>query len=106
MKDLFYGDLQMNAAHEQYIMTNQEISLSELLLINPDRILLNICQETKTLEFWNSFQHEQSWNDLKAVRMHQVHIISSDPWREYSASAHERVLKETLKFLPGKSPTI
>jgi AraC-like DNA-binding protein/ABC-type Fe3+-citrate transport system substrate-binding protein len=106
MKDLFYGDLQMNAAHKQYIMSNQEISLSDLLLINPDQILLNICQETKTLEFWNSFQHEQSWNDLKAVRLHQVHIISSDPWREYSASAHERVLKETLKFLHGKSPTI
>ncbi|MCP3738160.1 AraC family transcriptional regulator [Rossellomorea sp. BNER] len=106
MKEVLYGDLQMTAPHTNSDSLNHVISLIDLQAINPDRILLNICQETKTLESWNSFQSESLWNDLKAVRMHQVYSITSDPWREYSPSAHERVLKEALKFLHGKSPTM
>ncbi|MBD1382821.1 ABC transporter substrate-binding protein [Metabacillus arenae] len=95
--EVFFGDLQMNAElFNDYKPHKQAISLAELADFNPDRLLLNICQESKTIESWESLQNRAIWNDLKAVRYHHVYKSSSDPWREYSASAHERVLKETL----------
>lgn len=104
IKEVFFGDLQMNA----YPLNDGKprkrvIFLSELARCNPDRLLLNICQESATIESWSSLQQERLWNDLNAVRFHQVYTISSDPWREYSSSSHKRVLEETIALFTGCS---
>ncbi|PGT76570.1 helix-turn-helix domain-containing protein [Bacillus sp. AFS040349] len=95
--EVFYGDLQVNSAsYEKNYIYNSIVSLPELEKIKPDCILLNVCQESNTLDCWNEFREDYQWNNLEAVRLQKVYQIASDPWREYSASSHERVLKETL----------
>ncbi len=75
------------------------LTIEEISKINPDAVLLNICQESQTLESWNEFQEQPLWNSLEAVRLNRVYDITSDPWREYSPSAHERVLRDTLTLM-------
>ncbi|WP_078431716.1 AraC family transcriptional regulator [Metabacillus halosaccharovorans] len=97
MNEVFYGDLQMKAALIE--KKNGVIPIEEISKINPDAVLLNICQESQTLERWNEYQEQPLWNSLEAVRLNRVYDITSDPWREYSASAHERVLRDTLTLM-------
>ncbi|TMV09423.1 AraC family transcriptional regulator [Paenibacillus thermoaerophilus] len=93
MAEVFYGDLRMPASclggGAEY---DQRITPEQLADVQADRLLLLIRQETETLNFWSSLQHSAAWLDLKAVRNHRVCYISSDPWCEYSASAHERIV--------------
>ncbi|MGD6957207.1 AraC family transcriptional regulator [Rossellomorea aquimaris] len=102
VKEVFFHDAGMQSAVSP-AKKSEIITLGELAEIDPDHILLNICQESKTLESWNSLQKNIAWNDIRCVRGNQVHILSSDPWREYSPSAHGRVISEELKKLYGKS---
>lgn len=97
INEVFYGDLQMKAAFNG--KKNGVITIEEISKINPDGVLLNICQESQTLESWNEYEEQPLWNSLEAVRLNRVYDITSDPWREYSASAHERVLRETLTLM-------
>lgn len=106
MCEVFFEDLQMKSCNLccENLLKNKEVSLAELSSVNPNRILLNICQETITMDGYQSLQTDITWNNLKAVRLNQVYRISSDPWREYSASAHERILDSIVEFLSGKNP--
>ncbi|SDZ40987.1 ABC-type Fe3+-hydroxamate transport system, substrate-binding protein [Evansella caseinilytica] len=96
MTEVICGDLSLKLASAAGSMPlKQAVSLEILLKINPDRLLVNVCQESLTLDSWKALQKSGIWNDLHAVRSDHVYFIASDPWREYSASAHERVLQET-----------
>ncbi|GFZ98655.1 HTH-type transcriptional activator Btr [Paenibacillus marchantiophytorum] len=102
MREVVYGDLQMNVPRgvEGY-HEGQGLDLEELVSINADHILLNICQETETLHHWERVQNSKQWQDLEAVRKNKVHFISSDPWREYSAYASERMIIDLNEQLCG-----
>jgi ABC-type Fe3+-hydroxamate transport system substrate-binding protein len=100
IEDVLCGDLQISLCScEKSFKRNDTVSVEDIINLNPDHILLNVCQETKTLESWESLQQSSLWHDIRAVRNHSIHFISSDPWREYSASAHGRVLNEVLAIL-------
>ncbi|WP_335338945.1 AraC family transcriptional regulator [Aneurinibacillus sp. XH2] len=100
MKDVLYDDLQLNMVPRfndaEY---KQAVTLEQLAEMDADRILLNICQEPQSLNQWQLLQTSRLWQDLKAVRRNHVYLISSDPWREYSAYACERIVDDLLKQL-------
>lgn len=100
MNDVLYHDLQLKM-NPIFDPTNdrQTISEDQLAMIDSDRILINVCQESDSLKEWKVLQASQLWQDLKAVRKNQVYQISSDPWREYSAYACERMIDDVVKQL-------
>ncbi|RNB83166.1 AraC family transcriptional regulator [Brevibacillus nitrificans] len=105
MGEVFYGDLQMNPAFpsdaREYDM---EMTLEQLALLDPEHLLLLICQEAETLEYWKALKQSIGWKELKAVRANKVSRIPADPWREYSATAHDRLVDEAFLLLTGDRP--
>lgn len=105
MREVLYDDLQLNAPSGfDPTNYNQLISVDQLVEFDADRILLNVCQEPESLDYWQSLQTSSLWQDLKAVRRNHLYFISSDPWREYSAHACERIVDNLLKLLDGDRP--
>lgn len=105
MNDVFYNGLQMNPAYvTQAKVYDQPVTLQEVAALDPDRILLLVCQEAETLEHFRLLKLSVHWQDLKAVRNNRTHLITSDPWREYSAMAHERIINQCVKLLSGDRP--
>ncbi|WP_438445418.1 AraC family transcriptional regulator [Gorillibacterium sp. sgz5001074] len=105
LSEVFFGDLQLHSALEaQEEMYDRVITPKELAEIPADRLLLLVRQEEETLNFWRSLQTSAVWQNLKAVRNQRVYTISPDPWCEYSASAHERLLEQTIELLTGNRP--
>ncbi|CAG7594777.1 HTH-type transcriptional activator Btr [Paenibacillus solanacearum] len=99
MRDVF-ADLGLRAPDGAAAYSgNQCISLEELTALDADYLLLNIRQESVTLNHWELLQTTNEWQDLKAVRRGRVHQISSDPWREYSAHAIERMVQDAYERL-------
>lgn len=105
MRDVLYHELELNPVPgynpAEY---NQVISADQIAKFDADRILVNVCQEPESLSHWQSLQSSRLWQDLRAVRKNHVYCISSDPWREYSAYASERMVDDLLKFLYGDHP--
>ncbi|MDG0874091.1 ABC transporter substrate-binding protein [Paenibacillus thiaminolyticus] len=100
MNEVLYDELQLNRApYPAGHSGRQKMSLEELARLEPDRILLNVCQEPESLQAWQSVQASRLWSDMKAVRRNHVYPISSDPWREYSAYACERMIDDLMKQL-------
>ncbi|NEW06385.1 ABC transporter substrate-binding protein [Paenibacillus sp. SYP-B3998] len=105
MRDVLYHDLQLNCPNGfNPTAYNQLITAEELAAYDPDRILVNVCHEPESLSHWQSLQTSPLWRDLKAVRRNHAYVISSDPWREYSASASERMIDDVLRHLYGDRP--
>ncbi|MNY38551.1 HTH-type transcriptional activator Btr [compost metagenome] len=99
MRDVFQ-DLGMQAPleTEQYAV-NQCLTLEELVKLDTDHLLLNIRQESETLQHWERIRNSTTWQDWKVVRRNRVHLIFSDPWREYSAYAMERMVQNIHELL-------
>ncbi|MDO3412000.1 AraC family transcriptional regulator [Saccharibacillus sp. CPCC 101409] len=74
------------------------IPLEELEAARADRILLMVCQENETLPGWEAVRQCKRWLELPAVRSGLLHLLSSDPWRECSPSAHKRILREAARI--------
>jgi len=67
-------------------------------------LLLLVRQEDETLAYWKTLQYSMPWQELKAVRNNRVYLIPSDPWVEYSAWAHDRIINESLKLFSEDCP--
>ncbi|OCT11525.1 AraC family transcriptional regulator [Paenibacillus pectinilyticus] len=94
MRDAF-TDLGLQSPHSMKgYADNQSLTIEELAELDMDHLLLNIRQESETLQHWERIRTSRSWQDLKVVRRNRVHHISSDPWREYSAYAMERMVAD------------
>ncbi|UOQ83381.1 AraC family transcriptional regulator [Gracilibacillus salinarum] len=93
VSELFFEELGMRSAYGQQPVHEQEIQLEEIVEMNPDHIILMICQEQETLYDWKQLQHSMDWMKIKAVNEENVHCIATDPWFEYSAVAHDRMLQ-------------
>ncbi len=98
MSELFYGELGLLSALGTTIC-DHEISLEEIDQANPDHILFMICHEQETLQDWQEVKRSAEWNRLKAVKHQHVHLIPTDPWFEYSAIAHDRILDQLTEWL-------
>ncbi|MEC0257160.1 helix-turn-helix domain-containing protein [Paenibacillus lautus] len=104
LEEVLYQDLQLQEACGLDTMRNQQITLDDLLQINPDRILIAVCPEATSRRYWLALLHSAKWHTLRAVAQGSVYMISSDPWFEYSALAVTRMLDEALLLFTGDSP--
>ncbi len=102
--ELLYGDLQLLPAYRHDSVYNVELTLKQLLRLNPGRMLVMVCPEMESRAYWLSLQHHAEWKSLKAVRKGQVYPVPSDPWCEYSAVAMNRMLDEMQLLLTGYCP--
>lgn len=83
---------------------NVPITVEELEASGADTILLLVWQESGTLARWKELQLSPHWLSLTAVRENKLHLIGSEPWREYSPIALERMLEEAVQLLSGNRP--
>ncbi|SER26843.1 ABC-type Fe3+-hydroxamate transport system, substrate-binding protein [Gracilibacillus ureilyticus] len=105
MKELFFGELGLKPAIE--IPENERaITLEEISAVEPDFIMLMVCQEQETLDDWQSVQKSAAWKKLKAVKEDNVHLLATDPWFEYSAIAHDRILDQLVSILVEHCPNL
>lgn len=105
LEEVLYQDLQLRRACSlDEASHNQQITLEDLLLCNPQRILIAVCPEATSRRFWLELQHSAQWHTLEAVNQGSVYMIPSDPWFEYSALAVTRMLDEALLMFTGDSP--
>jgi len=104
LEDVLYQDLNLEILNRIEGSSNIVITLEELAVLNPERILLVVCPEASSRSYWLALQHSIEWIQLKAVRNRHMYHIFSDPWFEYSAVAIIRMLDEALLLFTGKCP--
>ncbi|MGN4126986.1 AraC family transcriptional regulator [Lysinibacillus sphaericus] len=104
IRDVISQDLQLTIIDVQKEPCNEQISIDQLLELNPERLLILLCPDTDTRLYWLSLQHLIHWKKLKAVKNGHIYLIPSNPWFEYSAIAINRMLDEMLMMLTGKNP--
>ncbi|MNI23650.1 HTH-type transcriptional activator Btr [compost metagenome] len=105
IEEVCYQNLGMRASFQiDPLVTEQEIGVDQIAILNPDRILMNVCLESESLNSWKQLQTTSVWRDLKAVRSNRVYRIASDPWRDYSASAFDRMVDQVVTLLTGDRP--
>lgn len=103
--DILFHDLQLASAYDcNQLARDERMTIDQLIELDPDRLLLLIRQEEETLAYWKTLQYSLPWQELSAVRNNRVYFISSDPWLEYSASAHERIIDEMVSLFSGNRP--
>jgi len=105
MQDVLYDGLGVRSACENMgVDRNIPISLEELDGIEADVVLLLICRDSETLAEWKKLQQSPSWMSLRMVRENKVCQIASEPWREYSPIALDRIVDEAMRIFTGKCP--
>lgn len=106
MASVLYEDLGLAPAYQcDTPIYDKQITLEEIERMNPDHILMLVRQDRDTLENWIQLQNDPKWQAITAVHRKRVHIISSDPWREYSAHAQLRMLEQITRLLEVDSPS-
>ncbi|MFL0555347.1 AraC family transcriptional regulator [Paenibacillus barengoltzii] len=83
---------------------NRPVTVEELGGIDPGYLLMMIRQDSETLEAWGRLQADPSWQSIRAVQRRWVKLLSSDPWLEYSAHAHLRMLDQFTELFPEENP--
>lgn len=102
---LLYEELQLQRAYDDTASCyNHPLSLEQLNHIEADCVLLLICKETETLDYWKSLQQSVSWLSLSMIRDNKLRLVPSEPWREYSPIAMERMLDEADALFSGFRP--
>lgn len=105
MSEVFFRDLPFTPAYGcDRAVYDRPVSVEQLAEWDPDRLLLLVRQEDETLAYWKTLQYSMPWQELKAVRNNRVYLIPSDPWVEYSACAHDRIIDESLKLFSEDCP--
>ncbi len=105
MDEVFYHDLQLAPAYGAgRFVYNRRITIGELADFDADHLLVLVCQEAETLKYWDTLRLSMPWQELKAVRNGRMRLIPSDPWLEYSAFAHDRIVDDSLRLLTGNRP--
>lgn len=70
----------------------QEVTMVQLAEMEPEMLWVLCLGDRKTSHFYEQLQHTTEWHALPAVRNDHVHMLASDTWFEYSASAQVRKL--------------
>ncbi|MEM5594264.1 ABC transporter substrate-binding protein [Niallia circulans] len=101
--ELVYKDLGFTSAQpEEDIQLSEAITLSDLVSLNPTYLFVNIRQDMETIDAWDKLKCSIEWNCIAAVKNRKVAFIHSDPWNEYSASSHLRVLDNLRELMIEK----
>ncbi|KAI7260235.1 hypothetical protein KC345_g10117 [Hortaea werneckii] len=105
MASILYRELELRPAYECGTeVYNVPVTPAMLAELHADHLLMLIRQENDTLGEWKKLQNDPGWLRIPAVQRHHVHVLSSDPWREDSAYAQLRMLRQTLQLLPVNRP--
>ena len=105
MADLLYHELKLTPAYKEKGTYDIPITLEQLYILNPDHIMMLVRQDTETLEQWTQLQSNSQWQVITAVHRKRVHLLPSDPWREYSAYAQLRMLNQIIPLLSADHPS-
>jgi AraC-like DNA-binding protein len=106
IRDVIFGELALTTAYPgAELLYNEPITLEEVRLLNPQRLLLIICPDFATRKHWLSLQHSDGWRSLEAVQAGKADQLPSDPWFEYSAVALDRMLEEAVLLFTGNNPS-
>ncbi|WP_051691167.1 ABC transporter substrate-binding protein [Bacillus zhangzhouensis] len=89
-----------SAFHESSKITERKIDVHFIKQCDPDCIFLLLHKEPSTLAFYQQLKQQVAWQNIRAVAQKAVYSLSSDPWREYTAASHQRVIHDLLSFYP------
>lgn len=95
---VFYDDLHIMPVQNIDFLEDQPITLDQLAVCNPDRLLLIIDEDTVSQKSWRTLMNAKLWSDLRSVRNSRVDFLPAYPWVEYTAFTHELMLDEVLKI--------
>lgn len=102
---LLFDDLQLKPVSvNKALDATKPISIKELKALNADRLFMMIRQESETLAIWEKIQNEPQWQTMSAVQQNRIHMLTSDPWLEYSPHAHLRMLDHLTELLAVNRP--
>jgi len=106
MAGTLYRGLELKPAYDcGQELYDVPVTPAELGDLNADHLLLMIRQESETLGSWKRLQDDPKWQAIPAVQRHRLCFLTSDPWREYSAYAHLRMLKQAVRLLSAVRPS-
>lgn len=107
LAEVFYGNLGVTPAYMSGSgpVYNEPIQLVDLHTLDADRVLLLVCQESETLAHWKLLRESTAWKELRVVRNNELYLLPSDPWREYSPVAHERIVDSWANLLSEHRPS-
>ncbi|ABV64344.1 ABC transporter substrate-binding protein [Bacillus pumilus] len=88
------------AFHQTSSLIEQKIDIAFIQQCDPDCIFLLLHKEPDTIAFYHQLKQQEAWQNIRAVARQAVYSLSSDPWREYSAASHLRVIQHLLSFYP------
>ncbi|WP_051287171.1 ABC transporter substrate-binding protein [Paenibacillus taiwanensis] len=105
MTEVFYGDLGIQPSCPlQSPELNEPTSISQLQALDPDYMLVLVCQENDSLAHWKEIQESPEWGKIRAVKSNRTYQITSEPWRESSPWSHESIIQHTLELFNEKCP--
>ncbi|WP_339188313.1 bacillibactin transport transcriptional regulator Btr [Bacillus sp. FSL M8-0025] len=104
VREVFFGDLGFSSATTADTPSEQAISLENIANYQADCMMLFLFKEPETIAYYQQLQQTEAWQNLSAVRNNRVYLLSLDPWNEYSACGHERIVQQTVSLLPGDCP--
>ncbi|WP_033881258.1 ABC transporter substrate-binding protein, partial [Bacillus subtilis] len=104
VREVFFGDLGLSSATTADTPSEQAISLENIANYQADCMMLFLFKEPETIAYYQQLQQTEAWQNLSAVRNKRVYLLSLDPWNEYSACGHERIVQQTVSLLSGDCP--
>ncbi|APT44671.1 AraC family transcriptional regulator [Bacillus safensis] len=101
MLEVIFNDLGLPPAfHQPSSIMEQKIEVDFIRQCDPDCIFLLLHKEPSTITFYHQLKQQEAWQNIRAVAQKAVHSLSSDPWREYTAASHLRVIHDLRSFYP------
>ncbi|HBZ82722.1 MULTISPECIES: AraC family transcriptional regulator [Brevibacillus] len=102
---VLYSDLQLRpVAQVESLFAYEQITLDELCHYHADRLIVIVKKDQPSRDFWSELQKTEQWFSLKAVQNRHVYEVTPDPWLEYSAIGHERIMEESLRLFAQYHP--
>ena len=104
MASMLYRELELAPAYDSGgEIYNIPVTPQEIAALGADHLLMLIRRESDTLGEWNRLQEDPEWLKIDAVQRHRVHFLASDPWREHSAYAQLRMVRQARQLFFGQS---
>ncbi|GGG88553.1 helix-turn-helix domain-containing protein [Paenibacillus radicis (ex Gao et al. 2016)] len=98
---VLYGDLQLRDPGNHIAgQVYEPLTAEQLLTLDPDHLLIASSSDPLSQQLWKDMTGRPEWQWMSAVRNGKVHRIQPDPWFEYSAMGHERILREVARLFP------
>jgi len=99
---VLYGDLGLAPAGEaDRIPVVHTIGYDELANYDPDRLVLITNSTPRARASLEALQQAEVWSELRASAERKVYVVGEDPWTEYTAYGHNRLIDAALDLFGG-----